>query len=562
MTRKYAFILLLLVAVPMLALAALSWRLVSAEQARIQKQFEELLSGSLVEIDRDIADYFDSLEDHFLDASFDPMDANATRSFVRSAPLVDQLVMLDQEGQILFPDFKTLSEQEGKYLEKVSQLLIDKTFVSQDGRSSNDTQKMQQAMQQTRMQVQMQPNAAPTQVRISRSEPVDPKQSANIDSQEYGWYTWRDVNGTQLLHWQRLPDGITVLVGVQRARWMADVISELPDSDESQTETAPSQIRLVDSNEDIVYLWGSESRQDNKSKPAASLHLSSPLRAWQLQHFGPIRPIGIGTAITKVNLLAAGGLLCLGLLGLAIYLGREITRQTREAAERVNFVNQVSHELKTPLTNIRMYADLVAKDIERIDSDDERAQSHVDVITSESGRLSRLINNVLTFAGRNRDAKQRMQMGSVDEVIHTVLDQFRPSLENLGFDVVLDLDAAQEVMLDTDSTEQMLGNLISNAEKYAAEGKHLRIRSRYQNEITTVDVTDAGPGVPPRFAQYVFQPFERASDHINSATGTGIGLTITRSLAEKHGGNLELMESAIGAKFRLTLRTPLWQPNS
>ena len=240
MTRKYAFILLLLVAVPMLALAALSWRLVSAEQARIQKQFEELLSGSLVEIDRDIADYFDSLEDHFLDASFDPMDANATRSFVRSAPLVDQLVMLDQEGQILFPDFKTLSEQEGKYLEKVSQLLIDKTFVSQDGRSSNDTQKMQQAMQQTRMQVQMQPNAAPTQVRISRSEPVDPKQSANIDSQEYGWYTWWDVNGIQLIHWQRLPDGITVLVGVQRARWMADVISELPDSDESQTETAPS----------------------------------------------------------------------------------------------------------------------------------------------------------------------------------------------------------------------------------------------------------------------------------------------------------------------------------
>jgi len=570
-TRKFAFILLLLVAVPMLALAALSWRLVNAEQARIQKQFEELLSAKLVEIDRDIGDYFDSLEDRFSDHSFDPMDTSATRSLVRSEPLIDQVIMLDEAGQILFPDFETLSEQESSYLTKVRQLLIDKAFVAQDDRSSA---KLPNAVAQVQSQVNFRINVSNANASVDKentdatntntwmqAEAIDPGQSA-INSQEYGWFTWYGISGIELIHWQRLPDGSTVLVGVQRARWMADVITELPDSDESLVESAPLQIRLVDSKEEVVYLWGSESRPDNNAEPVAALHLSSPLRAWQLQHFGPVRPIGIGTAITKVNLLAAGGLLSLGLLGLAIYLGREITRQTREATERVNFVNQVSHELKTPLTNIRMYADLVAKDIERIDPDDERAQSHVDVITSESGRLSRLINNVLTFAGRNRDAKQRIQMGSVDGVIHAVLDQFGPSLEHLGFDVVLDLDASQQVMLDTDATEQMLGNLISNAEKYAASGKHLRIRSRYQNEVTTVDVTDAGPGVPPKFAKHVFQPFERASDHIHSATGTGIGLTITRSLAERHGGNLELMESAIGAKFRLTLRTPLWQPSS
>lgn len=343
---------------------------------------------------------------------------------------------------------------------------------------------------------------------------------------------------------------------------MADVIAELPDSSfESESRSAPSQIRLVDSDEDIVYLWGARSNPKTTSEPIASLHLSSPLRPWQLQHFGPVSPIKIGMAATKVNLLMAGGILSIGLLGLAVYLGREISRQTREARERVNFVNQVSHELKTPLTNIRMYADLVAKDIERIDSEDERAQSHVKVITSESGRLSRLISNVLTFAGRDRDnSKPRTRETSVDEVIHVVLDQFRPSLDALEFDVVLDLDATQTVMLDADSVEQMLGNLINNAEKYAAEGKHLRIRSRFQNGRTTIDVADAGPGVSAQFAKHLFQPFERASDHIESATGTGIGLTITRSLAQKHGGNLELLESAIGAAFRLTLNTPLWEP--
>ena len=189
--------------------------------------------------------------------------------------------------------------------------------------------------------------------------------------------------------------------------------------------------------------------------------------------------------------------------------------------------------------------------------ENDRARAHLAVITSESSRLSRLINNVLSLAQLRRDATQmRCQVASVDQIINGVVDQFRPSLDELKIAILLDLETQQPVMVDVDAVEQMLGNLFSNVEKYAAEGPQLRITSRRYEELTVIDVVDAGPGIPPEFAQRVFVPFERASNHLESATGTGIGLAIAQGLARRHGGDLVLMETSDGAQFRLSIHTP------
>jgi signal transduction histidine kinase len=319
----------------------------------------------------------------------------------------------------------------------------------------------------------------------------------------------------------------------------------------------PAEIRVVDAEGRTVYQWGEKPMPDD-AVPLATLNLSEPLQPWQLQHFGPATPLRTGKSTFIFNLLAAGGVLGAGLLSLAIYLWREIGRETREAQQRVSFVNQVSHELKTPLTNIRLYADLLARDLDRIDPDQQdRVHLRLSVINDESSRLGRLINNVLSFARLRRGVTHiHRQIAVVDDVVRQVVDQFKPSLDQLGIEVMLDLNVHDALSIDVDVVEQILGNLISNVEKYAASGKQLSITSRRDGDRTLIEVADRGPGISPSFEKRMFEPFERAAAHIESATGTGIGLAIARELAERHGGELRLLKSNAGARFLLALKTP------
>ena len=134
----------------------------------------------------------------------------------------------------------------------------------------------------------------------------------------------------------------------------------------------------------------------------------------------------------------------------------------REATQRVSFVNQVSHELKTPLTSIRMYAELLE---EELNDDNEKARNHVAVIVSESQRLSRLIGNVLTFGRKQRSAlKLRCVNGDIDAIIRNVAQRFEPGLHEKDIEVVFDAGIGKQAHFDPDVLEQVLGNLLSNIE--------------------------------------------------------------------------------------------------
>jgi signal transduction histidine kinase len=239
---------------------------------------------------------------------------------------------------------------------------------------------------------------------------------------------------------------------------------------------------------------------------------------------------------------------------LAIYFYRENTRELRTAAQRVSFVNQVSHELKTPLTNIRMYAELMEDQMPEDSSPGTR--KYLQVITDESRRLSRLISNVLTFARSQREELQiHKSEKSPDAIVNSVLDLFRPALETRNFKIELDLNAEEKMMLDPDILEQILGNLINNVEKYAASGKHLRIATKRNGEYLEIVVSDKGPGIPDHQKEAIFLPFHRISHALSDGvTGTGIGLSIARNLARIHGGELSVVNTREGATFRIELK--------
>ena len=134
---------------------------------------------------------------------------------------------------------------------------------------------------------------------------------------------------------------------------------------------------------------------------------------------------------------------------------------------------------------------------------------------------------------------------------------FQPALDAKGITVQLDAHAGSQVMLDPEALEQILNNLVSNVEKYAAAGGAIHISSRQDQDISTVEVRDFGPGIAPQDHNRIFEAFYRVSSRLtDGVSGTGIGLGIARELAHLHGGDLMVLDVAQGACFQLTLHTP------
>jgi signal transduction histidine kinase len=212
----------------------------------------------------------------------------------------------------------------------------------------------------------------------------------------------------------------------------------------------------------------------------------------------------------------------------------------------VSFVNQVSHELKTPLTNIRMYADLVEADLDGLpDEAADEIRPRLGVIQSESERLCRLIANVLTFARRQRKTLRLSPAPCcIDEVVQDVVARFRPALERLGVECEFSAGAGKIVSADADVVQQIVGNLISNVEKYAAAGQWMSIATREEGGRTIITVADRGPGIAPALRELIFEPFWRGDHGIHGVAGTGIGLAIARELARLHGGDVTLVHSS------------------
>jgi len=371
-----------------------------------------------------------------------------------------------------------------------------------------------------------------------------------------GWYTWHWGRGLHLIFWRKDPSGRVAGAEADRMALISDIVGELPDTDPNDPGVHTGRIRIVDANGDVVYGWGlGDPREDER--PRVVRALDAPFGSWGLEYF-PAK--GAMDADIRGGLafgMATGfGALLLVVMGLAVYFLREGGREIREARDRVTFVNQVSHELKTPLTNIRMYAELLA---DRLDEDEDGTSTgYVGVIVSESRRLSRLIGNVLSFARKGRGKLAvHPAPGLVDDTLAEVVDQFRPGLESKGVAIDFRPGAPGQVGFDADALGQILGNLLGNVEKYAASGKKVEVMSRREGDRTVIDVTDYGPGVPESMREKVFRPFYRISSKVaDGVTGTGIGLSISRDLARLHGGDLTLEPGDAGARFRVILHTP------
>jgi signal transduction histidine kinase len=179
---------------------------------------------------------------------------------------------------------------------------------------------------------------------------------------------------------------------------------------------------------------------------------------------------------------------------------------------------------------------------------------------SEVDRLARLVDNVLAFSKRGK-GKYAMQTLSLTDLTRETVAQLEPHLTKSGFSVAVEVEG-EDILSVTGNREalrQVLMNLLSNAEKYSGESRdirEIRVRCRIENGTAVVEVADRGIGVDPRFADRIFREFFRIDESLSaSRSGAGLGLSIARDIARRHGGDV-LYAPRPGGGSLFSLRLP------
>jgi signal transduction histidine kinase len=230
-----------------------------------------------------------------------------------------------------------------------------------------------------------------------------------------------------------------------------------------------------------------------------------------------------------------------------------IKRESEAARAKTDFAANVSHELRSPITQIRVRAE--ALQLGLYDNDQEKLESYT-AIVQQSERLSRLVDNVLDFSVIEKGAKKySFRPHDLEEVINNAVNSCEEMIrtENIRVDIDIPFDIPV-VWIDSEAIAQVMINLLSNAVKYGASGEWIGIRVRDQKDTIELTISDHGAGIPEKDLPHVFSRFFRSSDTaVRSKRGTGIGLTIVQYIVEAHAGTIEVDSTiGIGTSFLIT----------
>jgi signal transduction histidine kinase len=304
------------------------------------------------------------------------------------------------------------------------------------------------------------------------------------------------------------------------------------------------------------------SREDFKGDwkhPFVATEIGEVLPHWEAALY-LVDPGQIGR--TARTLRATLGLIVLLLVAAIVsggsLIAADVRRQVRLAQQKTDFVSNVSHELKTPLTSIRMFADLLA---EKRVPEEARQATYLRIISAEAARLTRLINNVLDFARLEKGAPPgEPRACDLLDAVRDVVDTCGPHLEAAGVAFTCEIEAETlPICGDRDALAQIILNLISNAEKYGGNDVLVRVRRQEiaSGALGCIDVLDRGAGIPARQVRTIFEPFHRLDDSLSSGIpGSGLGLTLARRMARAHGGDVTYSPRAGGGSC-FTLAVPL-----
>ena len=220
------------------------------------------------------------------------------------------------------------------------------------------------------------------------------------------------------------------------------------------------------------------------------------------------------------------------------------------------FLSIVSHDLRTPLTSIKGYAQVL--DMQTDLPSDQRIK-FLHIIMKETEHLGGLINDLMDFvsieAGKLRIEKKPGHMG---EILSDLEARMRPQAEEKKINLhVSATPNLSPLMLDKRRISQVITNLVGNAFKHTPEGGSVTVTAAKNTTGTKVTVQDTGEGIPPQDLPHLFEQFYQGESHTSKKDGIGLGLTICQEIVNAHGGKMEIHSDGVGAGTRVCFTLPL-----
>ncbi|MCF6226480.1 MAG: HAMP domain-containing histidine kinase [Xanthomonadales bacterium] len=232
---------------------------------------------------------------------------------------------------------------------------------------------------------------------------------------------------------------------------------------------------------------------------------------------------------------------------------RLAARQIELARQQQDFVSAVSHELKTPLTSIRMYGEMLKQGW----AAEDKKPEYYNFIFDESERLSRLINNVLQLARMSRNEQQaNVRQITVMELVSLLESKVSSQITRAGFQFKLECKADGTMSIDVDWFTQIILNLVDNALKFSADADNKTIDiscQRLADNVIQFSIRDYGPGIEKQQMKSIFKLFYRSENETTRDTiGTGIGLALVQQMTQAMAGSIDVVNQQPGVEFRLT----------
>jgi signal transduction histidine kinase len=243
-----------------------------------------------------------------------------------------------------------------------------------------------------------------------------------------------------------------------------------------------------------------------------------------------------------------------------------VRRQAYLSRAQTTFVSNVTHELRTPLASIKLFAELLDLRMNEAPADAPardagESRRYLGLLRQECDRLTRLIDRVLDFSRMERRARRyRFEAQDVGEVVARSVESFRPQAEAAGFRLTLALEPPlPSLLVDADAIAQVILNLLTNALQYSQDEKEIRVRVGREGAAVAVEVSDRGIGIEPGDLDRVFDKFYSAWRRMDSRVqgGLGLGLALSREIVRAHGGQIGVRsEVGRGSTFTVLLPAP------